>query len=580
MMQLDDYQSKAAKTCETDALVSAVPGSGKTRTLAARVLHLVNELEFDPSTIVLLTFTRYAAREMRSRLGPMGRHIGFIGTFHAFALNIIQEFGGIRAWEGEWLTLLDESEAQLDEEEVLTEQGIIGRQGNWKRCDRQTWEVFKEGLINGNRTPDPENDDMDKRLMTVWKGCMDRMRAQNVLTFGALILEAIGLMEGPEVSAVMHKRFRHYLTDESQDSDYTQWKLIRLLKPESLFVVGDPCQAIYRWRGAAPELFSQYGEKDAEVYPLPNSYRFGFNIAEPANNLIKHSESTIGVAINAIASNAGTVKVFKRTGFQDIAGMVQNEISLGAKPDDIAILARRHRTLDRVAECLKEAKVPCTRIGGQDDTPKSAEFRVVKGYMRLAVNPKDKRAFMAVTVAERLPVAKILELRERSLKDGISLVEAFAPDSETFPPKTIEDLEAYLRHRDPANDYDRALDYVKEVARYEGLVSMGDLVRYLTMENVQDKLRAADGTVVAGTVHFSKGLQWPIVFVVGLNSKQFPSPRSVKAGGIDEEINLAYVACTRAEEKLYLIHHENESDDDGESIFLDWINEDEGKKDV
>ncbi|MDP6740621.1 MAG: UvrD-helicase domain-containing protein, partial [Planctomycetota bacterium] len=226
-MILDNYQGAAAHSPDTKILISAAAGSGKTRTVAARVLYMIEELEMPPQSIVLLTFTRFAAREMKKRLGQWGSYLGFCGTFHAFALSIVQEFGSRRGWEGEWLTLLDEKEAELDEDEVLQEQGYITRQGKWPRFDPIQWKEFKEGLINGTRIPDPE-DDTDKRMLTVWKGCMDRMRAQNVLTFGALVLEALALLEEPDVLEAVTGRYKHMIVDEGQDTDGSQWELLRL----------------------------------------------------------------------------------------------------------------------------------------------------------------------------------------------------------------------------------------------------------------------------------------------------------------------------------------------------------------
>jgi DNA helicase-2/ATP-dependent DNA helicase PcrA len=575
-MILDNYQGAAAHSPDTKILISAAAGSGKTRTVAARVLYMIEELEMPPQSIVLLTFTRFAAREMKKRLGQWGSYLGFCGTFHAFALSIVQEFGSRRGWEGEWLTLLDEKEAELDEDEVLQEQGYITRQGKWPRFDPIQWKEFKEGLINGTRIPDPE-DDTDKRMLTVWKGCMDRMRAQNVLTFGALVLEALALLEEPDVLEAVTGRYKHMIVDEGQDTDGSQWELLRLIDPETLCIVGDISQGIYKWRGAVPELFIQYGEDEATTYQLPNSYRFGFNIANPANNLITHAQTGQRIAINAIAENEGNLHVCRDVRHDELPGMIRKELEAGAEPDDIVVLARRHRTLDQVSRQLRLAEIPHTQIGGRFDVPKTAEYHVLKGYMRLAVNPRDRRAFMAVTASEHLSAGAILEIREKALAEGCSLVDAYTNKPENWPPQNLDDIEEHLTRTDLDRVYRPAFEYMRGVMEYEGFVTLGDTVRYLAMQNVQDKLRTTAGTVTCCTGHASKGLEWPVVFVVGLNSKQFPSPRSVGAGMMDEELNLAYVMITRAERTLYLIHHENESPDDKESVFLKWI---EGEDDA
>ena len=239
-MKLDEYQSRAALTDSKRVIVSACPGAGKTRTVCGRYLHMVNDLHILPPEIVLLTFTRYASNEMRTRLGDASRR-SFVGTFHAFALKIVQQWGHVRGWEPSWLTLLDEPEVKAEERSILADLNLIRVDHNgkesWTGCKAAEWRTFKERMTSGQYRSDGTR--LDRKLGIAWRTLLDHLASENVLTFGALILESIEILKVPEAGESLRKQFRHVIADEMQDSDQRQWDLINLLEPETMFVVGD-----------------------------------------------------------------------------------------------------------------------------------------------------------------------------------------------------------------------------------------------------------------------------------------------------------------------------------------------------
>ena len=573
MMELDEHQHAAATAPESRVLVTACPGSGKSRTLVARVEHLVRDRAVPPSLIACITFTNYAAGVLRDRLSENIGRRAYIGTFHAFALMLVKMYGTERGYEGHWLTILDPAEVELEERSILRDFGLINSRGHWSRCTKQEWEEWRNEKVNGlphaRRVDDGETISeptvySDFRL--VWREFMDRLRAENVLTFGTMVLEAVALLKIPDIREKVRKRYRHILVDESQDSDGVQWELLRLLDPGTIFVVGDGDQAIYGWRGARPDLFIDYANDPTVArYDLPRSYRFGFNIAEPANELIKHNAARLDTAITAIAENEGAVQVVRDVQVEQLAQIIRDELKNYA-PRQLAVLARRHSTLDQLAQVLDAEKdIPFTQIGGAEDIPKTAAFRAVRGYLRLAVNPKDSRAFMAISAAEGLGTTWLLELRSKANEEKVSLLEAFGHEL----PKDLGGIQARLHDKDPMTDYLPAIKYMQGVMFTEAITEVQELLEYLALETLQDRMRSKDDTVVLITAHGAKGLEWDVVFVVGLNANQWPSPRSIREGRLEESRRLLYVAMTRAKEKLYLCQHLIESVDDGPSMFWD-----------
>jgi DNA helicase-2/ATP-dependent DNA helicase PcrA len=351
--------------------------------------------------------------------------------------------------------------------------------------------------------------------------------------------------------------------DEAQDTDRNQWRIINLFEPETRFVVGDADQSIHEWRGGNPKLFMAFGET-ARIYGLRNSYRFGFNIAAPAQALIAHNVQRINLAIRAIADNAGTVEVHDSLPYAEIAGIIQRELEGGRPPADIAVLARRHKTLEPLDAVLTAARIPFYRVGAEQAIPQTPEFRILRAYLRSAQNPRDSRAFMRLSVAEGLDTAALLDLRERANTQGCTLADAYG---KTLP-GTLAALAPYLATTDPYRDYRPAFDYARALMRDHALSDERELLDHLATASVSDQVKDVQDRVTVGTIHHAKGLEWPVVLLIGLNSQQFPSPRSIREGRQEEERRLAYVAMTRAEQTLYLISTPPEGPRDGRSSFL------------
>jgi len=568
MITLDEYQLAAATAPEPRVLVTAVPGSGKTRTLCARVEYLIKQ-KVRPSSICVVTFTRYAANELRERLVPLiGSDAGriFIGTFHAFALRIITGYGHRLGWDAEYLTILDEEETSLEEAEVMRDLGMVDKSGKWNfKAGRVIWDQFKRHKITTHhiKTADPE---LIALCMTASISIKNRLRAENTLTYDMIIEEADTLLkDSPEILNDMRELCAHVLVDEFQDTDSAQMAIIDRIDPPNRYFVGDIDQSIYGFRGAMPRIMLDYSET-AKCYSLPNSYRFGVTIGDPANKLIKHNSDRLDTAINAIAENRGTVNVVKNSRFEAIADLILAQLHDGYAPDNICILARRHSTLEALQEVMASREYPFLKIGGQTAIDKTAEFRVCRGYLRAAVNPCDKRALMAISTVEGISESALIDLRAQAAESDKPIMALYAKKD---MPDTVETLRPYLQAAAPDVDWTPSLQYLDRIQKAENFKDTGELVRYLGISDQQDNMRESAGKVTLCTIHAAKGLEWPVVFLIGMNSAQFPSPRSRRDGELTEERKLCYVGMTRAEEILYLVNNMPDTPKDEASQFFE-----------
>ena len=552
-MRLDLYQKVAVEATGKRVAVSACPGSGKTRTIVSRFVHMVRN-RIPDAHIALITFTRYAANEMLSRLDQFQRY-AYVGTIHAFALRMIMMWGDELGWNPEWLTVLDEEEAAQDEKTVLIDCGLMNREGKWKKLRAYQWHAFKLSVIEGVPLPDGFPGRYLPQCERAWSAFSKRLKAENCITFGMLVLEAIKLFDIPRAADALRTRYQHVLLDEAQDTNKMQWKLIYALEPKTMFVVGDADQSIYEWRGANPKLFVDYCTCPAvERHDLPCSYRFGINIAAPASNLIKHNSNRLERSIQAISNNEGILDVMSGAAYEDVADIITTELRNGRPPHEIAVLARKHATLDHLEGVLKGREgVEYGRIGGRFSIPKSVQYRTIRGYLRLAINPADRRAFMAIAAAENIPEHKLISMRIECVASKSTLFHVYGKKL----PQRLDAIQDYLEEHDTLTDYTKACRYIREMSFYHGCQNTQEIVHMMAMQSLQDQLSRTRSKVTLGTIHAFKGLEADCVLVIGANQKDFPAKRSVTEGKIEEERRLAYVAMTRARERLYLVSGES-----------------------
>ncbi len=564
---LDPDQLAAVTTDAPRALVLAGAGSGKTRVLTERIAYLIEERHASPSEIVAVTFTRKAAAEMRERLLKRIGNKAYgvtMGTMHALALIQLRRFGELLSLRPDNITVYSEWEEDFLLRQVATEIGYF--KGKWKVPKKDIDAAFGAYYATGAEP------DESFAVYDLFRAFMARCRENNALTYGGLLTGFMLLL--PRV--MQYLGWRHVLVDEVQDLDRLQWGLIEAMAkglPATLFAVGDTSQAIYQWRGAAPEYLLENADT-FHVLRLERNYRSGRRIVEAANRLIEHNRMRLPVTMQACREDLmGTVPGNLGSGqgmdSKAIAEEVRASIPATGLTYDIAVLARKHVLLQKVAEELDAVGVPYLYVGQKAALTNTEEFRRFHAFLKLIVNPFDNFAFLLIKDKLGLSDRDYAAVRAMAIQHDRSHFQEWKktfgsegwifPDADprtdvliamtaydvdmvsrdgVTPPTVTAFINAYCAGRPPSE---------RTVSAYLGWLSTYD---------VQDEIPAADpdgpGVVTLATIHGSKGLEWPYVILAGCNEGILPSKRAVDAGDIEEERRLAYVAITRARDCLTL----------------------------
>ena len=537
-MQLTTSQLIAVTTDSRDVLVIAGAGSGKTRVLVERIVHLLTVRGVQPREILCLTFTRRAAGEMRERLvqrlrdhvdGDPVRVVGkmLCGTFHSIALKILTDHGSRIGYES--LTVITEDDSEFLLQTVCEDLGY---------CRGKKW---REGLsaikvrtaLDRTYTSGVEPGvECERIIVREYKA---RLYSMQCLDFGSILLECRRLFtECPDVLAGYRKQIKHVLVDEVQDCDTIQHDLHEWFAPPATFFgVGDRRQSVYGFRGARPDLMRER-HPDAEVIDLRECFRCGDSIVAAANRLIAHNGDTLAQPMIGATGRAGIVRdITGRSA--DVAGAVQSLARDGYAWSDIAVLARRHSTLERLADAMVEAGIPHHRVGAGADICEGGPFLELHAALRLCVNPRDRMAELRL---KRMPDAR----RDQSI----------AAIRDVLSGRAEADVIATDVGPAACDIMGRVTPEVVWWQDHCPDTHIADALRWYAIMDAQDDLPRGN-VVTLATIHAAKGLEWPAVIVANCMEGELPGSRAIREpGGIEEERRCAYVAATRARESLTL----------------------------
>ena len=561
---LDPDQFAAVTTDARRALVLAGAGSGKTRVLTERIAYLIEECKASPSEIVAVTFTRKAAAEMRERLlkriGTRAYGVT-MGTMHALALVQLRRFGELLGLRPDNITVYSEWEEDFLLRQVAQEMGVLKGKA-WKVPKKEIDAAFGSYYATGI-----EPCEFDKPF-DLFRAFMARCRENNALTYGGLLTGFMLLL--PKVMGYLG--WRHVLVDEVQDLDRLQWGLIEAMAaglPATLFAVGDVDQSLYSWRGAAPEYLIENADT-FQVLRLERNYRSGWQVVAMANNLIDHNVVRLSKTMAAYREDGALVDVRRDMDSAVIAGAVQAATPCRFLPKEVAILARKHVLLQRVAEELDALGVPYLYIGQKAALTNTEVFRRFHAFLKLLVNPFDNFAFLLIKDKLELSDRDYAAVRAMAIQHDRShfqeWAETFGVEEWTLFDAWQEDDEALgaaimLGSRlwgIPSTNESPIIEFIHgwHQAAAPGKRTVSAYLEWLSTYDVQDEIPAADpdgpGVVTLATIHGSKGLEWPYVILAGCNEGILPSKRAMDAGDIEEERRLAYVAITRARDALTL----------------------------
>ncbi|WP_295816202.1 ATP-dependent helicase [uncultured Deinococcus sp.] len=614
---LNPTQAQAADHYTGPALVIAGAGSGKTRTLIYRIAHLIAHYGVQPGEILAVTFTNKAAAEMRERASHLvpGASDLWMSTFHSAGVRILRAYGehiGLRRGfviydDDDQLDLLKEIMGSIPgigpDTTPRTLRGILDRaKSNLQTPDDldRAYEPYISGI------PKDAAAEAYRRYET-------RKKGQNAIDFGDLITETVRLFrEVPGVLNAVQNRAKFIHVDEYQDTNKAQYELTRLLasRDRNLLVVGDPDQSIYKFRGADIQniLDFQKDYPDAKVYMLEHNYRSSARVLGIANRLIEKNTERLDKTLRAVKEDGHPVVFHRATDHRAEGDFVAEWLTRlhnveGRKFSEMAILYRTNAQSRVMEESLRRVQIPAKIVGGVGFYDRR-EIKDILAYARLAINPSDDVALRRIIGRPKRGIGDtaLEKLLDWARIQGVSLLQACARAADDGildrgAQKAVDFAALMAAMSEAAENYEPApfLRYVIETSGYLDLLKAEGQEGQVRVENLEELVNAAEewsqdnegtiqdflddaallssvddmrtrqenkGTpedaVTLMTMHNAKGLEFPVVFIVGAEEGLLPSKGAlVEAGGIEEERRLFYVGITRAMDRLFLTAAEN-----------------------
>ena len=600
---LNRPQREAVLHAEGPLLVLAGAGSGKTRVIAHRVVHLI-ERGVPPATILAVTFTNKAAAEMRQRVAKLrGRTKGVgpeVSTFHAFGYSLVKRFAR-ELGLGPRLAVADSSDQLSILKQVLKQVQIDDRKFDTYRLLALISTAKGEG-----RAPEPlaegRGDDYDLAVHLVFDRYQRSLRAMGMVDFDDLLALPVQLLtQDPARRALLQAEFRHLLVDEYQDTNALQLKLLKLLvaPPFNLCAVGDDDQSIYGWRGAVLSNilgFERHFPGAREVR-LTQNYRSTGAILKCANAVIRENPNRKDKELWTDRGDGDLVEVITLPGEDEEARFVAERIAelrtLGRPLQDIAVLFRTNAQSRPFEEALRSADLPYDVVGGPSFFERK-EVRDLVAYLKLCANPDDEVALLRIVnvPARGIGEASIDKLRARAMAEQIGLRATLA-QGDRYPElaQVVPKLAAFLALLDELRQLFRTLPLGAAARALIERVGLGppeseqgagrarELLEYVCRSLDEAQTRSRDATLpgwlsrlaldgrheeaapgdggrcVLMTLHAVKGLEFPVVFLVGLEEGLLPhGGMQGQLPDLEEERRLCYVGITRAREKLTLTH--------------------------
>lgn len=608
---LNDSQRQAVLMTDGPVMILAGAGSGKTRTLVARIQYLLEEKNVGPYQILAVTFSNKAAREMRERLAVNTQiNVGALNvtTFHAFCAKVLRTEATYLGLSKNF-TIYDDGESHSVIKAILAKRGI-----NQKELSPYTVAAFIDGLKNlGYYVGLTKNENIqkyidDKRLFDIFLDYEAELHRSNALDFGGLITGILNLFRNfPEVLKKYQLKFKYVLVDEYQDTNRAQFELIQLLSSHhrNICVVGDEDQSIYSWRGADIRNILDYENvfPEATLIKLEQNYRSSKKIIEAASEVISRNLARKGKQMWTDNQEGDEIRIVECRDDKAEAEFIGLEIKKlhqkGVSLKDIAVFYRNNAHSRTIEDALRKEKFPYRVVAGIKFYDRK-EIKDMISYMRVVVNKKDSLALTRIinTPARGVGATSLRKLEDEAVRLGLSLFELLEKIVENnFEFKhlalsgkvqsaiyqlvhLIQEVQVFeSQNHSPSLSYEKLLnesgyfEVLKADKSYEGAARLENLeelmsaikqfeesedspnlskfLEAITLDTTTNEESSGE-QVSLMTVHGSKGLEYPYVFLIGIEENIFPSYKSLESGpvAIEEERRLFYVAMTRAMKQL------------------------------
>ena len=610
MKGLNDKQLEAC--CHTDGplLILAGAGSGKTRVITHRIAYLIEEKSVNPYNILAITFTNKAAKEMRERVDNLvgfGSESIWVSTFHSMCVRIlrkhIDKLGGTKDF-----TIYDTDEQKVVIKEVLKYLSLDPKLYPERAMLAAISKAKEEYLSPDDYEKAHATSFRDQQIAKVYAEYQKRLKRNNALDFDDLIYQTIFLFEtNPDALAEYQERFKYIMVDEYQDTNHTQFILVKQLaaKYRNLCVVGDDDQSIYKFRGANIYNILNFESEypDAKVIKLEQNYRSTANILNAANGVIANNEGRKDKTLWTNQEDGDKVKFTRydddRAEARGIAATARGLSRQGVSLDDMAILYRTNAQSRLLEEQLIYESIPYKVYGGQNFYARK-EIKDIVCYLKVLVNPEDDNSLKRIINVPKRGIGdtSVAKVQEFALGNNISLYDALL-DIEEVPGMTraaekiskftdmMEEFRGMVREEEAPSDIFEAIlektGYVEELnaegtdeakarieninelrtkivnyeenAEYPNLTELLEDIALVADVDAEEDEDGPSEKVTLMTLHSSKGLEFPYVFITGMEDGLFPSHMSLDSDdpdALEEERRLCYVGITRAMKRLYL----------------------------
>ena len=614
--ELNDDQKKAVLHKNGPLIVIAGAGSGKTRVLTYRIVHLINE-GVDPFNILALTFTNKAAKEMKKRISQsVGDSIAkniWMGTFHSVFARILRSEASFIGYPTSF-TIYDTQDSERLVSNIIKELKL--NKDNYKAKQiRNRISSLKNNFISPEKyysVPDlVEQDKISKReeFVTIYKRYNDRCFKASAMDFDDLLLKTNELLNKfPEILSKYQDKFRYIMVDEYQDTNYSQYLIIKSLSDryENLCVVGDDSQSIYSFRGANIDNILNFKRHypNCSTYKLEQNYRSSNNIVQCANSLIKKNQFKLDKTIWTSNEDGDKILVNKSQTDSDEGRFIASSIFQEKNNEyldnsSFAVLYRTNAQSRSIEDALRKINIEYQVFGGLSFYQRK-EIKDVLAYLRLTQNQNDEESFRRIinfpprgigqTTIDKLTL--ISEKENLSLFDSISKIKNYDIKINSSTIDKLENFQNLILSLKVFSNNNNALDTATHILNKSFIINYykdeGSLESFNRIENIEELINGINDFMLGQnelyesdkslskyledvalysetdkniesnkvslmTIHMAKGLEFPIVYVVGLEENLFPSIMSINSREeIEEERRLFYVAMTRAEKKLIL----------------------------
>lgn len=600
--QLNEKQREAAKTIEGPLLILAGAGSGKTRTITYRIAHMIKELGIPPYKILAVTFTNKAAKEMKERMTVLvGEDAGraTISTFHSFGVRLLRMFGNKLGYLANF-TIYDVEDQKRIVKAIIKELNLQNGDLSEKKIVSLISKLKEEGVSADMYEADSCEYEA-KAIAEIYRRYDARLRQQNGVDFSDILVNTRKLLDIPEILEKVQDKYEYIMVDEYQDTNNIQYQIVKKIaeKHKNICVVGDENQSIYGFRGANIQNILNFEKDYKEVFvvKLEQNYRSTAVILDAANAIIRNNASSKDKNLWTDNEEGSKIQIIKAMNQRDevekIVAEIVKEKQKGRHYRDITILYRTNAQSRVFEEAFLRYRIPYKIFGGMQFYQR-AEIKDILAYMSVINNPLDETNLLRIIniPKRKLGDKSIEKIKSYAKERGISILESLGEMEHVLgirsnlaikiqefygTIKTLTELAPYentsmifsallekiLYKKYLEDTYEDAEgrianieelgNSIMELENLLGTLPLRDYLENVSLVSATDDLQEDKNYIKLMTIHNAKGLEFPVVFLVGAENETFPGfSKSLDESELEEERRLCYVAITRAEEKLVI----------------------------